>query len=106
METVDQLEKARIYAYWGFSGILSPIIGLIAAAISISILDRLIIAKGDTDVIEESTRIRNTANGARAVAIIILVVEIIVVIWWLTRIASVASDITPTTTSSQTSNYQ
>jgi|GEM_PF-3261724 len=36
-----QLEKARIWAYWGFAGLFNPIIGIITSTISISILDRL-----------------------------------------------------------------
>ena len=45
-----QLEKARIWAYWGFIGFMFPIAGIIASAISISILQRLVMDEDDAEI--------------------------------------------------------
>lgn len=59
-----QLEKARIFAYWGFIGIMLPIAGIISGIISASILNRLVIDEDDMDAIGEQDRILNTAHIA------------------------------------------
>jgi hypothetical protein len=71
MEVSDRLEKARIYAYWGFSGIVCPVIGIIASCISISILDHSVIDEDDTDAIEELVHIKNVSYIAIALSIVI-----------------------------------
>tara|TARA_R100000655_G_C2946358_1_gene186547 strand:- start:272 stop:610 length:339 start_codon:yes stop_codon:yes gene_type:complete len=69
----EQLEKARIWAYWGFAGIFNPVIGIIAATISLSILDRLDINESDEDVATEHSRLLTVANNAKILSIIILI---------------------------------
>lgn len=72
-----QLEKARIFAYWGYIGLMFPIAGIISAAVSISILDRLVINEDDEDALGEHARIKSTANIARILSIILLIATII-----------------------------
>ena len=76
----QQLEKARIYAYLSYLSFVIPVLGLIFSAISISILQRLVIDEGDKDSIEERTRIAKHAIAMRWVAIAILVLYALVVI--------------------------
>jgi hypothetical protein len=79
MEISDRLEKARIYAYWGYAGIVCPVIGIIASGISISILNHSVIDAKDTDALEEQVHIKNVAYGALAVSIIIEIIMIIAI---------------------------
>ena len=75
----QQLEKARIYAYLSYLAFVIPVLGLIFSAISISILQRLVIEDDDKDSIEERTRIAKHAIAMRWVAIAILIVGVIAV---------------------------
>lgn len=81
-----QLEKARIWAYWGFIGFMFPIAGIIASAISVSILQRLVMDEDDEDGINEYTRITNLANGARILSVVLLVASIIGAIFVTTQV--------------------
>lgn len=81
-----QLEKARIYAYWGFIGFMFPIAGIITSAISISILQRLVMDEDDEVGIGEHTRIMNMANATRILSAVLLIVMIIAAIVAVTQI--------------------
>lgn len=81
-----QLEKARIYAYWGFIGFMFPIAGIITSAISISILQRLVMDEHDEDGIGEHTRIMNMANATRIMSVVLLIAMIIAAIFAVTQI--------------------
>jgi hypothetical protein len=72
-----QLEKARIYAYWGFIGFMLPIAGIITSAISISILERLVMDEDDEEGIGEHARITNLANATRILSVVLLIAMII-----------------------------
>ena len=91
MDIEQQLEKARIWAYWGFIGLAMPIAGIIASVISSSILDRLLIAEDDSDVIEEHARITQTAHTAKILSIIMLIIMIIGVIFYINTYVEAAA---------------
>lgn len=76
----QQLEKARIYAYLSYLAFVIPVLGLIFSAISISILQRLVIDDDDKDSMEERTRIAKHAIAMRWVAIAILVLYALAII--------------------------
>lgn len=76
----QQLEKARIYAYLSYLAFVIPVLGLIFSAISISILQRLVIDEDDKDSIEERTRIAKHAIAMRWVGIAILVLYTLAII--------------------------
>jgi hypothetical protein len=84
-ETTQQLEKARIWAYWGFSGLFNPIVGIISSSISLSILDRLVV-EDDEDVISEHARITGMANMTRVLSIVILVLMVVGAIFATTQV--------------------
>ncbi|MFY9228566.1 MAG: hypothetical protein WAO28_04580 [Candidatus Microsaccharimonas sp.] len=81
-----QLEKARIWAYWGFVGFMFPIAGIIASAISISILQRLVMDEDDEEGIGEHARIMNMANATRVLSVVLLIAMIIGAIFVTTQI--------------------
>lgn len=81
-----QLEKARIWAYWGFIGFMFPIAGIIASAVSISILQRLVMDEDDEEGIGEHARITNIANATRILSVVLLIASIIGAIFVTTQI--------------------
>jgi hypothetical protein len=76
----QQLEKARIYAYWSYGAFLIPVIGLICSAISISILQHLAIDEDDQDSLDERNRIYRHAVAMRWVSIALMVSYVILII--------------------------
>ena len=87
-----QLEKARIFAYWGYIGFAIPVAGIISAAVSISILDRLVVDESDEDTKSEHARIKSTANIARVISIILLLAMIICVIVGITKAVEIQNN--------------
>lgn len=81
-----QLEKARIYAYWGFIGFMLPIVGIISSAISISILSRLVLDDDDEEGVGEHARIMGVANAARTISLVVLLVMIVGAIFTTTQV--------------------
>lgn len=81
-----QLEKARIWAYWGFIGFMFPVAGIISSAISISILQRLVMDEDDEEGIGEHIRIMNMANATRILSIVLLIASIVGAIFIATQI--------------------
>lgn len=82
----SQLEKARIYAYFGFAGLMLPAIGIITACISISILDRLNI-ENDEDAAEEKERIRAIANNTIVLSAIVAIIMTVLLIIAYTQLS-------------------
>ncbi len=81
----SQLEKARIFAYFGFIGITLPLAGIITSCISISILNRLVINEEDSDAASEHGRIMSIANATLAISAIFLVAWIVFVVLGIIR---------------------
>lgn len=81
-----QLEKARIWAYWGFIGVMFPIAGIISSSVSISILNRLVIDEDDQEALDEQVRIINRAEVARIVSSVILIATIVGAIFITTQL--------------------
>lgn len=87
-----QLEKARIWAYWGFIGFMFPVAGIIASGISVSILNRLIMDEDDEEGIGEHARIANIANGTRVLSIVMLLLTVIATIFVTTQIVNAVNN--------------
>ena len=75
---VNQLEKARIFAYFGFAGLAIPVIGIISGCASISILNRLT-ADGDDETAEKE-RIYKLATTAIGISALVLAMYILLAV--------------------------
>lgn len=84
MTIEHQLEKARIYAYWSLVGIFIPVVGMATSAISLSILNRIVIE--DVDAQEESDRLRSIANVMGIVSIVLTIATIVLTLTGFTML--------------------
>lgn len=67
----QQLEKARVFAYFGFAGLMFPVVGFISGCVSISILNRLVLDKKDIEGLGEHERIMTLAHAACATSVVL-----------------------------------
>jgi len=79
VEQEQTFDKARQYAYWSYTGLLIPVIGIILSALSLSTLKAL---KPTRDEEAEYYRVKQVAEVGMRLSVVLLVLSIAGAIIW------------------------